>query len=105
MKFINLTPHEVNIYNEDKELVLNLPSSGQVRLATTRRLVQTLDHVPLYEVAFNYVEGLPEWEADTILVVPLVVRQHIADRNDLYSPGELLRNEAKQPVGCIGLSR
>jgi hypothetical protein len=27
------------------------------------------------------------------------------DREDLYQPGRLLRNEKGQPIGCLGLSR
>ena len=37
-----------------------------------------------------------------ILIVSTLVKNASPDRKDLVSPGELIRNEAGQPVGCKG---
>ena len=107
MKFVNLTPHTINIYNTEKELVMSIPSSGVARCAVEKRQISNAEGVALFETAYGAVEGLPEMDTTygTIIIVSLLVRQAMASRTDLYSPGELLRDEAGQPIGCIGLSR
>jgi len=106
MNIVNLTPHSINIYNENKEMVLTVPPSGQIaRVGTAKNLVDTVDSIPMFEtVVTGEPAGLPERQENTIFIVSGIFRSNF-DREDLYQPGELLRNEAGQPIGCIGLSR
>ena len=104
MNFINLTPHALNIVQADGS-VYTLPPSGQVaRVATTRTVVNEIDGVEIYETQFGEVEGLPERNGQDLLIVSALVAQR-ANRPDVYSPGELVRNDAGQVVGCRGLTR
>jgi len=109
MKIVNLTPHKLNVFADTTggpELVNTFEPSGTVaRVAIKKVLIGDAAGVPLYETIFGDVENLPESQQDTIFVVSLLVRQAAPERTDLYSPGELLRNEDGQPIGCIGLSR
>ena len=105
MKFVNLTPHTINIFNSDKQPVMTVLSSGHARCSVNKTETGNIDGVQLFETTFGEVEGLPPAEDDTILIVSLLTRQALPERDDLYSPGELLRDENGQPVGCIGLSR
>lgn len=105
MKVVNLTPHTINVWN-DTEKVMDLLPSGQIaRVQTVPELVDTIDHIPTYIDSVGEVEGLPEPVIDTIYVVSAMVRLSVPERTDVYSPGELKRNEAGQPVGCLGLKR
>lgn len=104
MNIVNLTPHEINIFNADKEHVLSVLSSGVARCATIKNEVGNVAGVPLFETTYGEVTGLPG-QSEDIIIVSLLVRQAVPNRSDLFSPGELLRNEAGQPIGCIGLSR
>lgn len=45
----------------------------------------------------------PEKRKDTIYIVSGIFRFNY-DRSDLWQPGELVRNDKGQPIGCIGLS-
>lgn len=47
--------------------------------------------------------GLPEPEAGTVLIASAMVADAVR-RPDVMSPGELVRNEAGQPIGCKGLT-
>lgn len=123
MNVINLTPHAINIYQDDlagPELQATVEPSGQVaRCKVEKREVGEISFVngtdartsnwavgvKLYETVFGKVDGLPAPAENTIYIVSMLVRQAVPNRPDLYSPGELLRNEAGQPIGCYGLTR
>mgnify|MGYP001598752857 FL=1 len=59
--------------------------------------------IPLFVTVGGDVTGLPEPVAGTIYIVSLLVRQAVPHRLDVLSPGQLVRDSAGQPVGCIGL--
>ena len=104
MNFVNLTPHALNIVQSDGS-VYTLPPSGQVaRVATTRTVVNEIDGTEIFETQFGQVEGLPERNGQDLLIVSALVAQR-ANRADVYSPGELVRNDAGQVVGCRGLTK
>ena len=114
-KIINLTPHTINVLDENKKPVITLPTSGAVaRVSTTRQVVGHIitDTTPpatvwVSRVAYGEVVGLPEYnqDSDVFYVVSSLVKAALPNRGDLLTPGELVRNEAGQPVGCIGLDR
>lgn len=102
---INLTPHQINIYNEEKELVTEVAPSGVVaRVSVKRGRKGAIDGIPLFVTAYGAVENLPEQDGNTYIVSGLV-RAAAGDRFDLYQPGELLRDADGRPIGCIGLSQ
>ena len=104
MNFVNLTPHALNIVQSDGSFY-TLPPSGQVaRVATTRTIVNEIDGIEIYETQFGEVEGLPERNSQDILIVSALVAQR-ANRADVYSPGELVRDESGKVIGCRGLTR
>lgn len=106
---VNLTPHVLNVQLSegatDISEWLKLEPSGQVaRVASESKQVGTVSGVSIYETKFGEVEGLPEPKEGVYFVVSRLVLQ-ASGRKDLLSPGELVRNEAGQPIGCKGLSR
>lgn len=106
MNIINLTPHSLNIHDENGEHIVTVPPSGTVaRIEVERRLTGEQDDIPLFETIAGDCDELPAPQADTIYVVSGFVRATVPDRVDVFQPGELLRNDAGQVVGCVGLSR
>lgn len=104
MNFVNLTPHTLNIIEEDGS-VYTLPPSGQVaRVATERRIVNIIDGIEIFETVFGEVVGLPERNRNDLLIVSALVAQR-TDRTDVYSPGELVRDADGKVIGCRGLTR
>jgi hypothetical protein len=105
MKFINCTHHVLNIIANDGE-VITVPPSGQVaRVSTVRKQVMSIGNIPVFSVEFGKVENLPEPEPETVFVVSALVAQRVPEREDVFSPGELVRDESGQPIGCKGLSK
>lgn len=106
MNIVNLTPHSINIYNTDKQLIRTIEPSGMIaRINTVKETVGEIDGIPLFETRITSEPvGLPPAEDGTIYIVSGIFRS-IFDRADLCQPGELLRDSSGNPIGCIGLSR
>jgi hypothetical protein len=98
-RFVNLTPHAVVIVGGP-----SLPPSGSLaRCAQVAAPAGEHAGVALSRVAFGAVEGLPEPEPGVVFVVSALVRAAVPHRSDVASPGDLVRNEAGQVVGCRNL--
>mgnify|MGYP000163574378 CR=1 FL=1 len=103
-QLINLTPHKLNIVTENGTVTVE-PSGTIARCSVTNTPVRILPNgVTLYRTVYGEVTGLPEEQEGTIYVVSGLVRGAVPTRLDVASPGELIRNEEGQPVGCNGLS-
>jgi hypothetical protein len=105
MNIVNLTPHKINIFNEDNEEITVIDPSGIVaKIGTKRKKIATVLSIPFFLTEIEQPEGLPEPAEGTIYIVSGMFRSHV-DRPDLYQPGELLRDDEGRPIGCIGLSQ
>lgn len=103
---INLTPHAVNIATSGGEVVTIQPSGKVARVATQRRHVSSVEFngktIPLFSTVYGEVEGLPKPETDTVYIVSAMVKER-AQRLDVLSPGNLMRDTNGNVVGCEGL--
>jgi hypothetical protein len=108
MKIVNLTPHTLNIAQRDGT-IFELASSGNARCKVKEEEVETINQISIYTASYGEVSGLPEPEPeqDTVYIVSLLVAQAVAsqqpERDDVFSPGELIRDDNGRPVGCVGL--
>lgn len=105
MTILNLTPHKINIFDEEKSPIISLESNGVARCTTTKVKEAEVNGIPVFRTEYGAIIGLPEQRDGVTIIVSLLVRQAAPERDDLVSPGELLRDEKGQPVGCIGLTR
>ena len=99
MRVINLTPHQVKLVTPSGVTSFE-PSDVVARCATTSEavFVNGIDF-PLTKTTFGEVEGLPEEKPDTMYIVSgLVLAQ--SGRKDLLAPGNLVRNDQGQVIGC-----
>ena len=103
MKFINLTPHTINIHTDHG--VVNIAPSGEVaRVATVEVEADTVGGIPTVRTSYGEVTGLPTPTEGTTLIVSGMVAS-AAPRWDVMSPGPLVRDENGRPTGCRGLRR
>lgn len=106
---LNRTEHKVTIFNtigvNTPDMVLEKYVGEPIRVSCESRKVDVVEGVDIYENIYGEVTGLPEYEEGVYYVVSAMVRQALPHRKDLLSPGQLIRNEAGQPVGCLGLVR
>jgi len=89
---VNLTPHDIVIYDEDGETVkLVIKPSGKVaRVTVKRKKVGKINGVPVYRNEFSEVEGLPFPKRGVVYIVSILVQQALKlrgiKRKDIVSP-------------------
>ncbi len=87
VKFVNLTPHEINLANAAGEIILSVPSTGgSCRVSTTQKVVGTIDGFTVNKTTYGAIEGLPEPADDTVYIVSILVAQLVPDRSDVVAP-------------------
>lgn len=106
MKIVNLTPHDVHVYDENAQnIIRTYPASGTVaRVKSSTEIVGEVDGVPVARTAFGEIEGLLEPQQDTKYIVSLLVLQAAAGkRDDLLAPDtgpqSAVRDESGQIIG------
>ena len=92
-KIVNLTPHDLVVYDEmGEEEITRLPRAGEMaRVETQAKEVGEFSinghSVPLVETSFGDVVNLPEEKDGTIYVVSILVVQAVRDlRDDVVAP-------------------
>ena len=103
MNFVNLTPHPLTIKKNDNT-ILELEAGDFVRATQTQNKVKEIDNINFYETVYGKVEGLPKPQEGTIYIVSLITKMACPERDDLVTPGNLIRNEEGAIVGCEGLN-
>lgn len=128
-RLVNLTPHTLNVYNDENMVAFFAPSGRVARLAEQREscppiaLGLTVLDVsrPTYGAAVTVewdsttqkpVPGSEQpWEtpaADEIVVVSAIALDGLAktghDCSRVYAPGPAIRDDAGRQIGCHGLS-
>jgi hypothetical protein len=104
MQIINLTPHDINVVLP--EGIRTFPKSGAEARATPERLAgPTVDGMPSVTVTLGDVTGLPEPAEGTIYLVSMVIVDKLPEREDIFAPGELVRDPDGRVIGCRGLAR
>jgi len=99
---INMTPHDIVVVGENQSRTI--PKSGPVaRLNATSKCCGHFDNIALTSTAYGPVMGLPDYQPDTLLIVSAMVRAALPNRPDLASPGELVRDEQGNVIGCRNL--
>jgi len=102
MKFINLTPHDITVISSWPTRTTFTKSGTIARVTQVTEVVQVVDGINISTATFGPVVGLPEREDDTLYIVSAMVKSASAGRSDLVSPGELVRNEFGNVIGCKG---
>ncbi len=98
MFFINLTPHAIHLPDRTIE------TSGSVaRCEEITTKIGTIDGVDIVTKNYGRVEELPEPRAGYAYIVSMMVRMAADLRGDIYSPGDLIRDEKGNITGCKNL--
>lgn len=106
MKFINLTPHDITIVNENGEVVKTITASGTIaRLKTETITTGYLDDIPVTKTVFGKVENLPSPQENTVFIVSSLIAQAVPERTDIFIPNESVRNDKGRIVGCRSLGK
>ena len=103
----NFTPHNVVIVINESKIVI--PSDGIARVTETKTVAPSIDvdgvAVETFVSAFGEVENLPPQEEGVMVIVSALVASAAKGRDDLLVPGELVRDDGGNIVGCKSLRR
>ena len=107
MKLKNFTPHNVVIVINETKIVI--PSDGIARVTEAKTVTPSIDVdgviIETFKSSFGEVENLPPQEEGVMVIVSAMVASAAKDRNDLLVPGELVRDDGGNIVGCKSLRR
>lgn len=104
VNLINLTPHALNVKLKNNEVFV-IPADGRVaRVSTTQKEADELNNIAIYETYFGEVIDLPEPAENTFYIVSKITQDACPHRDDLLSPGNLIRDDEGNIVGCEGLT-
>jgi len=99
---INLTPHAIT----EVTTGTTFPPSGTVARVACDSIhtFNMNDTIPVFITKFGDIQDLPAPQDDVIYIVSLLVKQDAKDRDDLVSPGTLVRDDKGNPIGCKGFN-
>lgn len=103
LTIVNLTPHSLNIVKQNGEKI-TIESSGVARVKEERIKTGEINGITLYKTSYSDVEGLPPKATGTYYVVSMLTAQAVPNRNDVLTPGNLIRDEHGVIIGCEGLN-
>ena len=110
VELINLTPHAVMICNEDGEVKVTVPASGELaRVEQKTEKTTTYFKVgeftfPVTHNTYGQVTGLPAQDGGKMYVVSRQVAEAATGRTDLLVPNQSIRNSEGVIVGCLSLA-
>jgi len=121
---LNFTPHSIDVYRRQDVLpdtgrgfvprhgrkpVFIIPSSGLARAMASESPAGTVDGIPLVEVQYGRLEGLPKPTLGTWLVVSAITAQAARasgrTTDDLLLTTGLVRDGDGRIVGCTAFAR
>jgi len=99
-KFINLTPHTINI----NETILE--SEGVCRCKEKIEVIGNIGGIDIIVKEYGDVEGLPEYQENVCYIVSVIIAMAVqGKRHDCFVPGETIRDEQGIIVGCKNLAQ
>ena len=104
IKFVNMTPHAINLVDNDGNVYRTLePSGNLIRLKAVTEQVKEIDGIKLSTTVFGEPEGLPDYADNTYYIVSQLVKSALPERSDLLVPAEMIRDENGVIIGCKSL--
>ena len=105
--FVNKTPHVLNVVSEDGSTIVIPASLPAARVSQSSQQVASIGGFAISACVMGDVVDLPA--ADSVdgktvyFITSTLVKSAVPERGDVLCPGELIRDEHNQPVGCRGL--
>ena len=112
----NYTPHDIDVYYDEGNVVVTYPSVGVARVTERKYHAETIvaqDYdddvfIPITYKSFGEVTGLPDDNYENgrpvLYIVSGYVKSALPDRHDLITPDDPVRNADGKIIGCRGFS-
>jgi hypothetical protein len=103
VRFVNLTPHEINIIGDTTHTI---PPSGMVaRVATKSQRTGVFFGIDIFATTFGDIQDLPEPDGNYYIVSSIVANAAWKQgRTDVFCPADLVRDSEGKVVGCKGFN-
>ena len=98
-KLINMTPHVINVLDDEDNIIQSIPSTGEIRLSMETEIIDNVNGIPLTATKFGKPKGLPDKEEGVLIIVSRMIKTAI-DRDDLIVPAEIKRGKDGAIIGC-----
>lgn len=109
MTIINLTPHPINIIDEEGNIIKVFESAGAARATQEDVEIGMLEGIPIIETTFGKIVDLPEYSQGTYYIVSAITAKAASlsgrSTRDLLLTGKTVRNSDGQIIGCQALAR
>ena len=106
---INLTPHKINIMDEEGNVIKVFESKGKARAAQKDVEIGMLEDIPIIETTFGEPVDLPEYSQGTYYIVSALTAKAASlsgrSTRDLLLTGKTVRNSSGQIIGCQALAK
>ena len=103
--FVNLTPHAINIIDQNGQ-EHTFPASGEVaRVSSSMEEISPIGEFSVARQSFGKVEGLPAPQEGTFYIVSGLVLAHCGHRGDVVAPrtdGTAVRNDKGHIIAVRG---
>lgn len=108
VRFVNLTPHEVSLVLGEAYTLVIEPSGSVARVSCTTKVHDYVRiniegeelYIPLAHNEYGEVEGLPDFQVGTYLIVSSLVKSRVPDRHDTIVPNDSVRDSNGRIIGC-----
>lgn len=115
MQLMNCTPHKFTFEDFITRQIIDVPPSGTIiRTRTNSVFDRVLElpsrrHITINESKGINIVGLPDENPEVMLIVSAIAAADIKtifpDRNDIYSPDLLIRDNKGRIIGCKALMK
>ena len=103
-KIINATPHPVYMLDANKRVVRMFPkSNGMIRVNEDVHKMRSIDGVSITHTKWSKTKDVPPYVKGTYYIVSQLVKSALPNRLDFLVPKGVLRDEAKNVIGCTSL--
>lgn len=106
---INLTPHKINIMDEEGNVIKVFESAGVARATQKDVEIGMLEGIPIIETTFGEPVDLPEYSQGTYYIVSALTAKAASlsgrSTRDLLLTGKTVRNSSGQIIGCQALAK
>lgn len=101
MDIVNMTPHPINLLDEDNNPIQTIaPSGDTIRLSQEEQVVDSIDGVDVLYITFSASDSLPEPIEGTYFIVSALVANAYPERIDFLMVAGTVRDENGRIAGC-----
>ena len=102
--FVNLTPHAINVFNNENTQIAAFGSNGVARCGTSTESAGEIGGIPFTKTQMGEVIGLPPKQNGVFIIVSRIICAACPDRDDLVIVDQTVRNDKGQIIGCKSFS-